>query len=139
MEKVIAKTPEDTEELGYRLGSTCKGGEVFLLVGELGAGKTYFSKGLARGLGIKEVVTSPTFNIMKLYQGKKLTLCHIDAYRLSSGHDLEMIGLSDYLANEKIITVIEWADLVEDIWPKKYIKVKFRNLIQGRELKIYYK
>ncbi len=138
MEKVIAITPDETENLGRRLGLSCKGGEVFLLVGELGAGKTYLSKGLAKGLGVKSVVTSPTFNIMKLYQGKKLGLCHIDAYRLSSSHDLEAIGVKDYLGDERMVTIIEWADLVPDIWPKKAIKIKFRNLATGREIKIYH-
>lgn len=138
MEKIIAITPEETENLGRRLGLACKGGEVFLLVGELGAGKTYLSKGLAKGLGVKTVVTSPTFNIMKLYQGKKLALCHIDAYRLSSSQDLEAIGVNDYLGDKQTVTIIEWADLVPGIWPKKATKVKFKNLTEGREIKIYY-
>ena len=94
---------EETIELGKRIGSTCLGGEVFLLLGDLGAGKTCLSQGIAQGLGIKTKVNSPTFNIMKIYRGKKLSLCHIDAYRLNSGHDLTMIGFDDYLDRKDFV------------------------------------
>ncbi len=136
MERVVTKTPEETEALGWRLGKTCRGGEVFLLVGELGAGKTYLTKGLARGLGIKSVITSPTFNIMKIYEGRRLNLCHVDAYRLQSGKDLLALGVKEYLDSPTTVTVIEWADLVGDLNPKKATKIKFKNLVDGREIKI---
>lgn len=139
MEKIITKTPEETESLGRRLGAACRGGEVFLLVGELGAGKTYLTKGLARGLGVKSVVTSPTFNIMKIYEGRRLNLCHVDAYRLQSAQDLLDLGIKDYLNSPTTVTVIEWADLVVDLKPRGAIKVKFKNTAAGRELKIYQK
>ncbi|MDD2258137.1 tRNA (adenosine(37)-N6)-threonylcarbamoyltransferase complex ATPase subunit type 1 TsaE [Candidatus Falkowbacteria bacterium] len=139
MEKVLTKTPEETEALGRRLGKNCHGGEVFLLVGELGAGKTYLTKGLARGLGIKSVITSPTFNIMKIYEGRRLNLCHVDAYRLQSSKDLLALGVREYLDSPTTVTVIEWADLVEDLNPRRATKIKFKNLIDGREIKIYQK
>lgn len=139
MERVVTKTPEETEALGRRLGKACRGGEVFLLVGKLGAGKTYLTKGLARGLGIRSVITSPTFNIMKIYEGRRLNLCHVDAYRLQSSKDLLALGVKEYLDSPTTVTVIEWADLVVDLKPKKAIKIKFRDLIDGREIKIYQK
>lgn len=139
MDRVVTKTPEETEALGRRLGKTCRGGEVFLLVGELGAGKTYLTKGLARGLGVRSVITSPTFNIMKIYEGRRLNLCHVDAYRLQSSKDLLALGVREYLDSPTTVTVIEWADLVVDLKPEKATKIKFRNLIDGREIKIYQK
>jgi len=137
MDRVVTKTPEETEALGRRLGKTCRGGEVFLLVGELGAGKTYLTKGLARGLGVRSVITSPTFNIMKIYEGRRLNLCHVDAYRLQSSKDLLALGVKEYLDSPTTVTVIEWADLVGDLNPKKATKIKFKNLVDGREIKIY--
>ena len=139
MEKIITKTPEATESLGVRLGKACHGGEIFLLVGELGAGKTHLTKGLAKGLGVKGVVTSPTFNIMKIYEGRRLTLCHVDAYRLQSTHDLLALGIEEYIESSSTVTVIEWADLVSDLDPHGAIKIKFKNTAAGREIKIYQK
>ena len=82
-----------TEKLGRRLAKTFSGGETVLLVGELGAGKTRFAKGIARGLGVKETVTSPTFALHNRYRGKKLFLNHFDFYRLSDGDEARAAGL----------------------------------------------
>jgi len=117
--RLISNNETQTEDLGEDFGRACRGGEVFLLCGNLGAGKTRFTQGLARGLGVKGVVNSPTFNIMKIYHLNRaiLGLCHIDVYRLSSAADLEAIGAEDYIKDKKIVTVIEWADKVKKIWP----------------------
>ncbi len=119
----ITQSIEETASLGFSIGQACRGGEVFLLNGDLGAGKTSFLQGLGAGLGIKDKINSPTFNILKIYKGKGLNFCHIDAYRLNSGQDLENIGLSDYLNDKKTITAIEWADRVKSAWPNSFIKI----------------
>jgi len=129
---------QETFDFGFAIGKLCQGGEVFLLNGDLGAGKTSFLQGLGSGLGIKTRINSPTFNILKLYKARAskddarlLNFCHIDAYRLNSGKDLENIGLSDYLEDKKTVTAIEWADRVKSIWPKSYTKINLE--ISGEE------
>lgn len=137
MKEFITHSPEETFSLGENLGKSCQGGEVILLLGNLGAGKTCFTQGLARGLGVKGKVNSPTFNLMKVYKIKSGVLCHIDAYRLNSGNDLITIGLDDYLGKKDAIVVIEWAERVKDIWPKDKIKVEIKNIKDGRKIKIF--
>jgi len=137
MKEVITRSPEETFALGENLGKACQGGETILLLGNLGAGKTCLTQGIAYGLGVKGKVNSPTFNIMKIYKIKVGVLCHIDAYRLNSGHDLEMIGIDDYLEKKDAVVVIEWAEKVKDIWPKNKIKIELKNIPNGRKIKIY--
>ena len=137
MKEFITHSPEETFALGENLGKSCQGGEVILLLGNLGAGKTCFTQGLAYGLGVKGKVSSPTFNLMKVYKIKTGVLCHIDAYRLNSGNDLIAIGLDDYLEKKDAIVVIEWAERVKDIWPKNKIKVEIKNIKDGRKIKIF--
>ena len=136
MKEIITKSPEETFSVGEELGKTCRGGEVILLLGNLGAGKTCLTQGIAKGLGVKGKVTSPTFNIMKIYKIKIGVLCHIDAYRLNSGKDLEKIGVDDYLEKKDSVVVIEWAERVESIWPENVIKIEISNIPKGRKIKI---
>ena len=106
------------------------GGEVIALYGDLGAGKTVFVRGLAAGLGVKDIVKSPTFVIMKCFRGAKLNLCHIDAYRLQAGTELEGIGALDFFGKPKVVTVIEWAERIPELLQKsaKLIKVRIEHL-----------
>lgn len=100
------------------------------LIGDLGAGKTVFTKGLALGLGIKKNISSPTFVLMKIYPVKSLNikfLVHIDAYRIKSAHDLMAIGAKEYFGRPDTITVIEWADKIKQILPKKTRFVKISS------------
>lgn len=136
MKEFITNSPEETFLIGEELGKACQGGEVLLLLGNLGAGKTCLTQGIARGLGVKTKVNSPTFNIMKVYKIKIGLLCHIDAYRLNSGRDLEMIGIDDYLGKKDTVVVIEWAERVKDIWPKNKTKVKITSFKDGRKIRI---
>jgi len=127
--KITTYSEKQTFNLGRKFSQSLSGGEVIGFIGELGAGKTAFIKGLASGLNIKNTITSPTFILMKPYQSnfnqiKKL--CHIDAYRLRSGQDLLNIGVEDYLKKNNAVTVIEWADQVADILPKQTIFVKIK-------------
>ncbi|MBI1849223.1 MAG: tRNA (adenosine(37)-N6)-threonylcarbamoyltransferase complex ATPase subunit type 1 TsaE [Planctomycetes bacterium] len=107
---VTTASPEETESLARRIGERCTGGEVLALFGELGAGKTQFVKGLARGLGIDPThVTSPTFVVHQRHGGKFLRLEHVDAYRLTKPSDWESLG-SDSLFENRSVLAIEWAD-----------------------------
>ena len=109
--KILTKTPEEKEGLGCRLGKTLRGGEIIAYDGDLGAGKTAFTRGLARGLGISERVTSPTYTIVNEYSGGRVELFHFDMYRLSSEDDLFDIGWEDYLARNGVCAV-EWSENV---------------------------
>lgn len=109
----ITHSAEETEALGERLAQTLTGGEVVAYFGELGAGKTAFTRGLARGLGISMRVTSPTYTIVNEYSGGRLPLFHFDMYRLGSSDELFDIGWEDYLARGGVCAV-EWSENVED-------------------------
>jgi tRNA threonylcarbamoyladenosine biosynthesis protein TsaE len=133
-QKILTKSERETLNLGKKIAKNLKGGEVIGLIGELGAGKTVLIKGLVSGLGFKKTITSPSFVLMKIYQiddlkSKIETVIHVDAYRLEKGKDLIDIGLMDYLEKPKTVTVIEWADKVKDILPKKtiFIKIKIKG------------
>lgn len=109
----ITHSAEETEALGERLAQTLTGGEVVAYFGELGAGKTAFTRGLARGLGISMRVTSPTYTIVNEYSGGRLPLFHFDMYRLGSSEELFDIGWEDYLARGGVCAV-EWSENVTD-------------------------
>ena len=106
----------ETEALGERLAARLTGGEVIAYTGDLGAGKTAFTRGLARGLGITDRVTSPTFTIVNEYEGGRLPLFHFDMYRLGSSEELFDIGWEDYLARGGVCAV-EWSERVSDALP----------------------
>ncbi len=111
--QVITETPQQTEELGERLGRSLRGGEIIAYRGGLGAGKTAFTRGLARGLGIPMRVTSPTYTVVNEYTGGRLPLFHFDMYRLGSSDELFDIGWEDYLARGGVCAV-EWSEQVAD-------------------------
>ena len=109
----ITNSPEETEKVGAALGKILNPGTVLAYRGDLGAGKTAFTRGLARGLGYAEPVTSPTYTIVNEYLGGRLPLFHFDMYRLASSDDLWDIGWEDYLERGGICAV-EWSENVED-------------------------
>lgn len=106
----VTRSPEETFGLGKQLGQKLKDGDIVALCGDLGAGKTMFAKGIAAGLGITEEVTSPTFTLLKEYEGR-LKLYHFDLYRIEEEEELKETGFYDYLGGEGVC-VIEWADKV---------------------------
>lgn len=106
-------SPEETELLGEKLGQLLRGGEILAYRGDLGAGKTAFTRGLARGLGISQRVTSPTYTIVNEYEGGRLPLFHFDMYRLECADELFDIGWEDYLLRGGICAV-EWSENVSD-------------------------
>jgi len=139
MNKIITNNEEETFRLGFALGQKCGGGEIFALYGDLGAGKTKLLQGLASGLGIKDKVNSPTFNILKIYKsrGAVKTFCHIDAYRLNSGQDLAVLGAEEFFNSPDTVTAIEWAERVEEILPPGKKIIKIRSVAENkREIKI---
>ena len=113
MAEYVTNSPEETEALGRRLGEKLSPGAVVAFTGDLGAGKTAFTRGLARGLGISERVTSPTFTIVNEYEGGRLPLFHFDMYRLGSADELFHIGWEDYLARGGVCAV-EWSENVAE-------------------------
>ena len=117
--KYVSKSKEETIELAKKYASTLKPGDVVVLDGEMGAGKTVFTKGIALGLGIKDNITSPTYAYMNDYGGK---LYHYDCYRLSGGEDAEALGLTDYFYSNGVC-VIEWAQIIADVLPETVKKV----------------
>lgn len=125
-----------TEKLGRRLAKTFSGGETVLLVGELGAGKTRFAKGIARGLGVKETVTSPTFALHNRYRGKKLFLNHFDFYRLSDGDEARAAGLDEYFGDKEGVCVVEWGTNAADILPEHFVRVSIFKTEEGRRIEI---
>lgn len=112
MEEIIkVKNLAQTKRLAKKLSKSLKGGETILLYGDLGAGKTTFTQFFAKALGVKDVVTSPTFNIVKEYDGKKMKLYHFDMYRIEDFGELQEIGAEDILyKNEHDVAVVEWPD-----------------------------
>ncbi|MFQ5788475.1 MAG: tRNA (adenosine(37)-N6)-threonylcarbamoyltransferase complex ATPase subunit type 1 TsaE, partial [Thermodesulfobacteriota bacterium] len=113
---------EDTIKLGEVLGKLLKPGTIIALKGDLGAGKTVFVKGIAKGLNVEEEPNSPTFVIMNSYEGR-LPLYHFDLYRISGANELEGIGYEDYFYGNGI-SVVEWADRTEEIFPKNVLTVE---------------
>ena len=115
-------SPDATRAVAAALGELLVAGDLVLLVGDLGAGKTAFAQGLARGLGIDEPVTSPTFTIVQEYEGR-LRLAHVDVYRLDRVQDLYDLGF-DELVDDDGVTVVEWGDLVEQAVPAEHLVVR---------------
>jgi len=132
-QKIInSQNKTDTMKLAKSLARQLSSGEVICLKGDLGAGKTVFTKALARGLGIKELITSPTFVLMREYDiSAKRKLYHIDCYRLNNSQELLDLGFKKWLKNDNII-VIEWGDKVRDILPKGCIWIKFEVLGENK-------
>ncbi|MFH1661779.1 MAG: tRNA (adenosine(37)-N6)-threonylcarbamoyltransferase complex ATPase subunit type 1 TsaE [Candidatus Falkowbacteria bacterium] len=127
---------KQTFNFAKKFAKTLKGGEVIGLIGDLGAGKTVFTKGLASGLDIKNNITSPTFVLMKIYKTSNRSsiknLCHIDAYRIKTHQDIIAIGAQEYFNREDTITVIEWADNIKKILPKKTRFITLKNLEKNK-------
>lgn len=113
---------EDTYKIGKELGEQAVSGQVFCFFGDLGVGKTIFSQGFAKGLGIHEVVNSPTFTIVKVYEEGRLPLYHFDVYRIGDVDEMEEIGYQEMIDGDGVC-LIEWANLIEEILPEHYQKV----------------
>jgi tRNA threonylcarbamoyladenosine biosynthesis protein TsaE len=119
---IVSRSAEETEEIGARLGRTLGAGDVVGLCGELGAGKTCFARGVARGLGVVGRTASPTFTLVHEYRGPR-PVYHVDAYRVDSLADLRDLGLDEYFDGEGV-TLVEWADKMRPLLPARTICVR---------------
>ena len=121
----------ETWELGKKAGELAKPGMVIALDGDLGVGKTVFTQGFAAGLGIEEPVNSPTFTIVQVYEGGRLPFYHFDVYRIGDVEEMDEVGFDDYVMGDGV-SLIEWADLIEEILPEKRTEVRIeKDLEQG--------
>lgn len=128
---IETRSPEETFELGKKIGEAAKPGQVYTLNGDLGVGKTVFTQGVAAGLGITEPVSSPTFTIVQVYEEGRLPFYHFDVYRIGDIEEMEEIGYDDYFFGEGIC-LIEWAEMIRDILPEKRIEITIeKDLTQG--------
>jgi tRNA threonylcarbamoyladenosine biosynthesis protein TsaE len=124
-------SPEETFELGKSFGEKALKGEIFTLNGDLGTGKTVFTQGFAKGLGINEPVSSPTFTIIQEYEEGRLPFYHFDVYRIGDPEEMDELGYEDYFFGEGVC-LIEWADLIEALIPDYARKVTIeKNLDKG--------
>lgn len=123
-----SKSINETYEIAIKLIKYIKPGSVIALIGNLGSGKTAFSQEFAKGLGFKDNVGSPTFKLVSEYYGKLYNMYHIDVYRLKGSADFLNIGGEEYLLTNNSYTLIEWANIIEDILPEKTIQINFSRI-----------
>ncbi|HBF76353.1 MAG TPA: tRNA (adenosine(37)-N6)-threonylcarbamoyltransferase complex ATPase subunit type 1 TsaE [Clostridiaceae bacterium] len=133
--KVITNNENETYNIGIKIGKQLKAGDILSLNGDLGAGKTYLTKGIAKGLGVEDYITSPTFTILNEYEGR-IPLYHFDVYRINDVEEMYEIGFEEYLYGNGVC-VIEWGSIVEEILPKDTINIKIKSLGElSREIEI---
>lgn len=124
---------EDTYKYAYELARNSKPGDVYALIGDLGVGKTAFTKGFAQGLDISEPIVSPTFTFVQVYDEGRMPLYHFDVYRISDVSEMDEIGYEDYFYGDGV-SIMEWANLVEDILPDNVIRITIeKDLKKGVE------
>ncbi|WP_075721270.1 tRNA (adenosine(37)-N6)-threonylcarbamoyltransferase complex ATPase subunit type 1 TsaE [Roseburia sp. 499] len=117
---------EETLLFGKELGENAKPGEVYTLIGDLGVGKTVLTQGIAKGLGIEEPISSPTFTIVQVYEEGRMPFYHFDVYRIGDIEEMDEIGYEDYFYGQGL-TMIEWANLIEEILPEHYKEIKIEK------------
>ena len=130
MTEVIESLREqDTYDLGKKLGESCKSGDIILLNGDLGVGKTVFTKGFGKGLGIDEPISSPTFTIMQIYEQGRIPLYHFDVYRIADPEEMDEIGYEDYFFGRGVC-LIEWASLIEELIPEHVTEIQIEKVLE---------
>lgn len=124
---------EQTTQLGINLGKLLKAGDIVCLTGDLGTGKTHITKGIAKGLDIDDNITSPTFTIVNEYDSGRLKLNHFDVYRVSDPDEVYAIGFDDYIFSDAV-SIIEWANYIEEILPKDLLHIRIeKDLSKGED------
>ena len=119
---IETRSEKETFLLGEKIGKEARAGQVYTLIGDLGVGKTVFTQGMAKGLGIKEPVSSPTFTIVQVYEEGRLPFYHFDVYRIGDVEEMDEIGFDDYIYGDGV-SLIEWANLIEEILPEKRTEI----------------
>lgn len=117
---------DDTAKLGINLGKSLNAGDIICLTGDLGVGKTHITKGIAKGLGINDNITSPTFTIVNEYDSGRLKLNHFDVYRVSDPDEIYAIGFDDYIFSDAV-SIIEWANYIEEILPNDLLHIDIKK------------
>lgn len=125
----VTRSLDETKQLAAKIAKKVERGVIIALIGDLGTGKTIFAQGFAKAMGISETVGSPTFKLISEYKGSKSWLYHIDCYRLKNAQQFINIGGEEYLTTATGITLIEWADVIEEILPKDTIIIKLKRII----------
>lgn len=143
---IITNSPQETEQFGIEFSKKLQGGDIVLLSGNLGSGKTALVKGIAKGFGIKNTITSPTFTLMNMYDVRNTNatkiqkMVHIDTYRLKEENELLEIGAEDYLGKPDTICLIEWPDKIEGLLKnynhRNFISVEIKQLKNSNEREI---
>ena len=129
--KMIIKSAESMIELGEKIGEKLEPNMIITLLGDLGAGKTTITKGIAKGMGITGIINSPTFTIVQVYEEGRLPFYHFDVYRIGDISEMDEIGFEDYVYGEGV-SLIEWANLIQEILPEEYISITIeKDLEQG--------
>lgn len=132
---IETRSAQETFALGEKIGKQAKAGEIYTLTGDLGTGKTVFTQGLAKGLGIGEPVSSPTFTIVQEYEEGRLPFYHFDVYRIGDIEEMEEIGYEDYFYGEGVC-LVEWANLIEELLPEKRTEITIeKDLDYGFEFR----
>lgn len=126
MLKIILDGLRETENFGLRLGGILRGGEVICFIGDLGAGKTTLTKSIAKGLGVEDYVTSPTFTLINEYKGTNFPLYHFDVYRLEGVEDILDLGFEEYFYS-KGVTIIEWGNKIEKALPEDVLTIEMKR------------
>ena len=125
--EIITHSAEETYEIGKKIGENASPGLVIAFYGDLGAGKTVMTKGIAEGLGIREMITSPTFTILQSTESGRLPLHHLDVYRIDDPDEMEEIGLDDCLYGGGV-TVIEWAGRIGELLPENTVRITIERI-----------
>ena len=134
--KIEVFSEKETKEIAYNIAKNAKKGEIYCLCGDLGTGKTQFSKGFSKGLLINEDITSPTFTIVNEYNDGKLPFYHFDVYRINDIEELYEIGYEEYFFGNGVC-LVEWAELIKEIIPKDATWIKiYKNLEKGEDYRV---
>ncbi|SMB89715.1 tRNA threonylcarbamoyladenosine biosynthesis protein TsaE [Desulfonispora thiosulfatigenes DSM 11270] len=133
MVSIVTKSPQETEYIGKRMAAFLTPGDIISLTGDLGAGKTLLVQGIAKGLGIEDIVTSPTFTIIQQYEEGRIPLYHMDVYRIKDPIEMEDIGYEEYFYGQGV-TFVEWGNLIPELFPEEHLKIHITNIEDGREI-----
>lgn len=133
---IETRSSEETFEFGKRIGENAQPGQVYTLIGDLGVGKTVFTQGVAKGLGIEGPVNSPTFTILQVYEDGRIPFYHFDVYRIGDVSEMDEIGYEDCFYGSGI-SLVEWANLVEEILPEHYTEIRIeKDLSKGLDYRL---
>lgn len=133
MEEIISNSPEETLEIGKKIAKNLKKGDVIVLTGDLGSGKTKLTEGILTYFGLEKEISSPTFTIVNEYYTENLNIYHFDVYRLEKEEEFSAIGGEEYF--EKGAVIIEWGEMIESLLPKSYLQITFTRDLENENLR----